>query len=197
MNGNKKNDAIEITQDVPSQILPQDNIGFKEDDTIGFQEDNKCNKKEVNILLANLVFLFHTIVIVFILLAPFSNIPAILILHVTFSISLILHWWFNSNECSLTYIESKLRGLHRTESFTYKFISPIYDISSTEWSKMCYIITIFLLCVSIYYLYNSERVSRAFSCYNKLSDDPEYSSKSFYQKSFVVFNCFKDLLIWC
>mgnify|MGYP000604092704 CR=1 FL=1 len=39
-------------------------------------------------------FLAHVVaVIIFILLAPFSNIPAFLILHVTFSFSLLLHWY--------------------------------------------------------------------------------------------------------
>jgi hypothetical protein len=194
MNGSKNN--VGIKDNISSQNKINETIGMYNGETIGMDNDEKCNKWGVNIFLANLVFLFHTIVVLFVLTAPFSNIPALLILHITFSISLILHWWFNSNECSLTYIEAKLRGLDKTQSFTHQFVAPMYEISSTEWSKICYIITILLLCVSIYYLYNSERVSRAFSLYNSLSDDPEYLTKSFYEKSIVVFNCFKDLLIW-
>lgn len=185
MNGSKNNIGINENQN-------NEPIDSNENKYI----DEKCDKRGVNIFLANLVFVFHTIVILFVLTAPFSNIPALLILHITFSISLILHWWFNSNECSLTYIEAKLRGLDKTQSFTHQFISPMYEISTTEWSKICYIITIVLLCVSIYYLYNSERVSRAFSLCKSLSNDPDYLTKSFYEKSFITFNCFKDLLIW-
>lgn len=171
-------------------------IGIPENSNQDLQKE-VCDVKGANIFLANLVYVFHTMVILFVLTAPFSNIPALLILHITFSASLLLHWWFNSNECSLTYIESKLRGLDKTESFTHKFVAPMYDISSTEWSKICYIITISLLCVSIYYLYNSERVSRAFVCYNNLTDNPDYIKKPFYERSVVIFDCFKDLLVWC
>jgi hypothetical protein len=157
---------------------------------------NTSKDKNVNIFLANLISIFHTIVVLFVLIAPFTNIPSLLILHITFSISLLVHWWFNNDECSLTYIESKLRGLDRTEGFTYKFIAPMYNISKTEWSRLCYIVTIILLCVSIYYLYKSERVSRAFECYKKITSDQEYLIKPFYEKIPIIFECFKDLLIW-
>jgi hypothetical protein len=160
-------------------------------------QDEKCDEKGANIFLANMIHLFHVVVIVFVLLAPFSNIPAFLILHVTFSFSLIVHWYNNNNECSLTYMESKLRGLDRTESFTHKFISPLYDISKTEWSKLCYIITIVLMSVSIYYLYHSDKVSKAWQCFNDTSINPEYKQMPFYEKLIVGFNCFKPLLIWC
>lgn len=210
MNGSKNNVGInenyrQMNLKVPSQnnepiksngnkYIDENNEPIKSNENKYI--DEKCDKRGVNIFLANLVFVFHTIVVLFVLTAPFSNIPALLILHITFSISLILHWWFNSNECSLTYIEAKLRGLDKTQSFTHQFVAPMYEISTTEWSKICYIITIVLLCVSMYYLYNSERVSRAFGLYKSLSNDPDYLTKSFYEKSFITFNCFKDLLIW-
>ena len=195
MNGSKNNVGInENYRQMNLKVPPQNNEPIKSNENKYI--DEKCDKRGVNIFLANLVFVFHTIVVLFVLTAPFSNIPALLILHITFSISLILHWWFNSNECSLTYIEAKLRGLDKTQSFTHQFVAPMYEISTTEWSKLCYIITIVLLCVSMYYLYNSERVSRAFGLYKSLSNDPDYLTKSFYEKSFITFNCFKDLLIW-
>jgi len=184
--------------DIDENNLKSNNLDIDENNlkSNNLDIDEKCDKRGVNIFLANLVFVFHTIVILFVLTAPFSNIPALLILHITFSISLILHWLFNSNECSLTYIEAKLRGLDKTQSFTHQFVAPMYEISTTEWSKICYIITIVLLCVSMYYLYNSERVSKAFGLYSSLSNNPDYLTKSFYEKSFITFNCFKDLLVW-
>jgi hypothetical protein len=203
MNGSKNN--VKIKNNLQSNEnnlqsnennLQSNENNLQSNENIGMDIDEKCDKRGVNIFLANLVFVFHTIVILFVLTAPFSNIPALLILHITFSISLILHWWFNSNECSLTYIEAKLRGLDKTQSFTHQFVAPMYEISTTEWSKICYIITIVLLCVSMYYLYNSERVSKAMSLYRSLSNNPDYLTKSFYEKSFITFNCFKDLLFW-
>lgn len=164
---------------------------------IGLVDDGTCDSKNTNLFLANMVRVFHTIVVIFILLAPFSNNPSFLILHITFSISLLAHWYANNNECSLTYIESKLRGLDRTKSFTHQFIAPLYDMSKTEWSRICYIVTIVLMCISIYYLYNSEKVARTFQCWKDISSTEDYKSLSFSQRMLARFHCFKDLFVWC
>jgi hypothetical protein len=143
-------------------------------------------------LLANIISLFHTIIIFFILLAPFTDIPAILILHITFSLCLLVHWWANNNICSLSYIESQLRGTDYTQSFTHKFIAPIYDISQTEWSKICKIITIILMCISIYNLYYSKKTSQILKCYNNLIQDKEFIKKPFINRFSSYILCFKD-----
>jgi hypothetical protein len=108
-------------------------------------------------LLANLIWIFHFIVVLFVVIAPFSNVPIILLLHATFSISLLVHWYTNNNICSLSLMESQLRGLDYTESFTHKLISPIYDISKTEWSNLSYIITLVLFTISAAKIYNDPR----------------------------------------
>lgn len=144
-----------------------------------------------NIFLANIIWFLHVLVILFILIAPFTNLTALLILHITFSISLLVHWVFNSDECSLTLLESQLRGIPRNESFSYKFISPVYNMSKTDWSYFCYIITISLMCVSIYKLYHSEKLSKTIKCFSERSKD-EIST---YNKMLIFFDCFKDLLI--
>lgn len=148
--------------------------------------------EESSLILANFISIFHTIIIIFILIAPFSNIPAILILHIAFSLCLLVHWWANNNICSLSYLESKLRGTDYTQSFTHKFIAPIYDISQTEWSKICKIITIILLCISIYNLYYSEKSSRIWKCYYKLIQDKEFMQKPFLNRISSYIFCFKD-----
>ena len=125
------------------------------------EDDNK------DLFLANIIRIFHILIILFILIAPFTNLTALLILHITFSTSLLVHWIFNSNECSLTLLESRLRGLPSNESFSYKFISPMYNISNTDWSYFCYIITISLMCVSIYKLYHSEKLAKLPSSYRQ------------------------------
>lgn len=179
-----------------------ENLKEPEIDIIGENENDtkveKCDETKTNILLANTIRIFHTIVVIFILLAPFSNIPAFLILHITFSVSLLLHWYTNNNECSLTYIEAKLRGLDRTQAFTHKFIAPMYEVSNTQWSTICYVVTITLMFVSIYYLYNSDKVYQALKCFNNRREIyPNYDSSTFYQKMIFTLDCFKPLLIWC
>lgn len=124
-----------------------------------------------SLYLANIISLFHSLIIIFILVAPFTSSLYILILHITFSMSLLLHWYHNSNVCALSIMESQLRGLDYTESYTHKFIAPMYDISKTTWSEICYIITIILMFVSIYRLWNSERWSVIKECYEKNKKD--------------------------
>jgi hypothetical protein len=154
-------------------------------------------KKEIEIIkeaspyknkfLADLVFLFHCIVIIFILFAPFTNIPAILILHITFSICLFVHWYANSNVCSLTVLEANLRGLERTDTFTHQFIGPVYDISTSEWSDIIWVITFFVMCVAIYKLYNSDKFKIAWECYRNIKKEESSWGKTM--------DCFKPLFI--
>lgn len=110
---------------------------------------------ETNIILANIIFVFHIIIILFILIAPFTNKIALLILHIVFSLCLLLHWHLNSNVCSLSILESHLRGLDYTNTFSHQFISPIYNISSTIWNDFTTIITLILMYISIIQLINN------------------------------------------
>jgi predicted neutral ceramidase superfamily lipid hydrolase len=140
-----------------------------------------------NVFLADLVFIFHCLIVAFVLFAPFTNIPSILILHITFSISLFVHWYANSNVCSLTILEGNLRGLDRTDTFTHQFIGPVYDISTTEWSNIVWYITVFIMCVSIYKLYNTDKFKTAWGCYQQLSKEETSWTKAF--------ECFKPLFL--
>ncbi len=146
----------------------------------------------LRLLLADFIFLFHCFIILFILFAPFTNIPAILILHITFALSLIVHWHANSNVCSLSIFEAHLRGLDsREETFTHKFVAPMYDISATEWSNIVWVITAVVACISIYKLYNTDKFKNAWECYMKIN--PNISG--FYDKLMHFTNCFKPLFI--
>ena len=151
---------------------------------------NMCNE-----FLANVVFVFHCLVVAFVVLVPLTYIPALHIIHITFSISLLVHWYCNSNVCSLSMIESKLRGLDYTESFTHRLIGPVYEISKTAWSRFCYIFTILLLCISLYKLVNSTKWKQAWDMFNKKSlefknQDKEISWRS---KIMTYICCFEPL----
>lgn len=121
----------------------------------------------LNNLLANFVFIFHCIIVIFVLSVPFLNnvTPAILILHIVFSISLFAHWYINSNQCSLTILESYLRGKDANDTFTYKFIAPMYDISKSKWNNIVWNITFILMCISLYKLYKTDKFKVACKCY--------------------------------
>ena len=151
--------------------------------------------KSSSLLLANFIWYFHTIVILFVLFGPFLNSPALWVLHITFSISLLVHWWGNNNMCSLSLFEAKLRGLDYTDSFSHQFIAPIYDISKTQWSQLSYIVTITLMSISIYYLYNSDAFSNALACYRELRNKYKNTEVSFGERLLSYIKCFTPLLI--
>lgn len=143
---------------------------------------------KTNILLANAVFLFHIIVVLFILFAPFSTTPAILFLHVVSCISLIVHWWGNSDTCSLSVLESNLRGIERSNTFTHQFIAPVYNITATEWSNIVWIITFIVMFMSIFKLYNSSAFKNSWNCY--INSSPK---KTMYESFRHILHCFEPI----
>ena len=90
----KKSNSTKSQKKVKVKASPKENINIVNNNSVEALEE-KCDEHSTNIFLANIIYAFHVAVIIFILLAPFSNIPAFLILHVTFSFSLLLHWYNN------------------------------------------------------------------------------------------------------
>lgn len=112
-------------------------------------------------LLANIIRIFHIIVTLFIIITPFVISDfLILLLHVVSCLSLLIHWYTNNSICSLTLLESKLRGIPLEHSFIYSFIAPVYQflnlemISENNLTSFIYISIIFLLSVSLYKIYD-------------------------------------------
>lgn len=128
-----------------------------------------------NIFLADLIYIFHFIIILFILFVPFTKTPSYLILHIVFSFSLLVHWYNNNNICSLSLFESKLRGIEYNNSFSHQFIAPVYDISSTKWGETCYYAVILLAIISFYNLITSEQWKFFKECLDKTK---EYINKN-------------------
>lgn len=127
-----------------------------------------------NILLANFINVFHILIILFVVSTPFiTDITYYLILHVALCVSLLVHWWANNNICGLSVVEAKLRGIEYSDSFTHQFVAPMYDISKTNWSNICYIVTISVMIYSIYKIYWSGKIGKTIELYNKLKQNNE------------------------
>ena len=124
----------------------------------------------INIFLANIVYYFHILIILFIIITPFINDVLLLVLHIVFCVCLFTHWYLQSDECVLTLIECKLRGIDKVNSLIYEFISPIYNINKTKFNKLSWIITLFMFIFSIYKLYNSNSLYQAIIFYNNLTE---------------------------
>lgn len=141
-------------------------------------------------LLANFITFFHICIILFIIFAPFTNILYFLILHVTFSISLLVHWYNNNNICSLSLFESKLRNLNHTQTFSHRLISPIYDISETNLSKLSYIIVITTMIISIYKIYTLPKTREIWKCIKGT-----YKEKMSFSKKLMLYgSCILEMM---
>lgn len=82
-----------------------------------------------------LINTLHLLVILFVLLAPFSNSNYLLLLHIIVVPFIIFHWVLNNNLCCLTimeaYIKEKTTGVKTSldECFVYQIVAPIYDFN--------------------------------------------------------------------
>jgi len=100
-------------------------------------------------ILANVIFLMHILLIVFMVAIPFLNIDwPFLMIHFMLCTTLIVHWLAHDDTCFLTWLESTLRGVPPTESFVYKLVSPVYKISDETVKILVIVSTIILGVVS-------------------------------------------------
>lgn len=125
-----------------------------------------------------IISVLHIIVILFVLLAPFSNSNYFLFMHIIIVPFIMLHWYLNNNTCSLTIAEKAIRqrmnkgvDVEDDECYTYKFIAPIYDFNKNheEYSRFIYILTSGLWLVSVYNLYTKFSNGSISSIYDLLS----------------------------
>lgn len=122
-------------------------------------------------MLETIIYIVHIFVILFVVIAPFINIPAISLLHFTLSLSLLTHWYLNNNTCCLTIAESYLRGVPTNESFLHKIISPIYmyPVSETKLSIISYTVIIILMSISFFRFVTSNQFKKFVTFPNKIN----------------------------
>jgi hypothetical protein len=124
---------------------------------------------------AGIVQTFHYLIIAFVLFAPFTHYAPLLILHISLAICLLVHWAANSNVCFLSVLESNLRGMPYTQTFSHSMISGIYDISDSQINFLCKTVTIVTMILSFYFLYNSGVYSR---CKQAYKSDDSYKARA-------------------
>lgn len=112
-------------------------------------------------ILANLVMLCHILLVLFIVVVPFTNSTYFLTIHAIITPFIMMHWVLNNNTCALTLIEQKLReqatGIKAdpNDCFTCRLINPVYDFANNyqEYSIFIYSVTTILFAISAYKLY--------------------------------------------
>jgi hypothetical protein len=128
--------------------------------------------------LLYLIIALHTILVLFIVTIPFIGKNYLLFLHIVTGITILFHWIFNNNICSLTIIEYKLREIisgkpvEKKDCFMARLIEPVYDFKKNHQSRriLLYTILIGLILLSIYKLrrnYKEGRLKNLFDFYLK------------------------------
>lgn len=112
-------------------------------------------------LLALLIQITHWMIIIFMLVAPFSQLAPILILHITSAWCLLVHWVGNNDICFLSLVEAKLRKIPYQQGFLHQFVSPVYNISDKTLSQICYTVVITTMTISMYNLLENPEFQKA------------------------------------
>jgi hypothetical protein len=118
---------------------------------------NKLISKSIIVLIT----ILHILVVMFVILIPFSNSNYLLLLHSTIVPFIIFHWIVNNNTCILTNIEHYLREkitgqkVDSNDTFMGRLINPIYDFKKNNETQKYFIYsaTIFLLLITLYKIY--------------------------------------------
>jgi len=103
--------------------------------------------------LANLIFLLHILIFLFVVLVPFIGPPLLILLNLIFMIGILFHWMLGSDVCALTVLESYLRGEPMTETFFGRLFGPMYRIDFKT-SKVLLLLLILLSIKKLLVHYN-------------------------------------------
>lgn len=92
--------------------------------------------------VADLIFLLHILIFLFVVLVPFIGSPLLVLLNLIFMIGILFHWVLGSDVCALTVLESYIRGQPMTETFFGRLFGPMYriDFKTSKLILMCLII---------------------------------------------------------
>jgi hypothetical protein len=115
-------------------------------------------------MLANVIFMVHLLFILFMVIIPFTENSLLHILHITTTVTLLVHWVLNSDACFLSLLESKIRNIEYTESFISRIVSPVYKLND---NSVVYIITILLSLISVTKLSKSLYLKKNIFIYDK------------------------------
>lgn len=104
--------------------------------------------------VAFLIAILHIVLIIFVLFGPWVPNKHILMLYIMVIPFIHMHWITHNDTCALTLMECKLRGVHPTESFFHRLVSPVYKFQEAEENIFVWLVTFMLWLVAIYKYYH-------------------------------------------
>ena len=129
-------------------------------------------------LLLYLIITLHALLVLFLVITPFTKVAPLLLLHAIIIPFILLHWVVNNNTCALTIAEYKIREyinggpVDRSHCFMARLMDPIYDFKKNNHSRRHFLYSsmIILWAISIYRLYSLRKtgVIKTFDDYFRL-----------------------------
>jgi hypothetical protein len=97
-------------------------------------------------LLADVIFLIHILIFVFLLIAPFSTNHRILLVELVFILGIIVHWWFGNSECCLTVLEKHIRNEPGdTKTIFGRIFGTVYTFGNDKLITQLGLLTLFMI----------------------------------------------------
>lgn len=82
-------------------------------------------------ILANMIFVIHLLIMLFVILVPFFGNQDLLFLNFAMMLGILVHWMGSDSTCCLTILEQKLRGeSDPTKTFFGKVMMPVYTFGN-------------------------------------------------------------------
>lgn len=102
-----------------------------------------------SVFLANVIWVLHIILVLWIVITPFTNNEPMLVLHVMVIPFLAMHWITGNDTCALTLMERYLRGCDSKDSFFHNLVSPVYKIDDKVIGNIAWVAALALWSVSL------------------------------------------------
>jgi len=117
--------------------------------------------------IANIIFILHLFLVIFILTAPLMDNEGILMMHAITIPFILLHWAANDNTCCLTVTESYFRkGVSKNDLFFHRLVGPVYE---PRHDTFILVGMLTLLGISLYKIY--KRKERIEAIFKMMKDD--------------------------
>lgn len=102
-----------------------------------------------DLFVANIIYVVHLVVLLFVVLAPFSSNQKVLTIEMALLFTILLHWITNNKVCCLTEFEKILRGESDDDNtFFGKIMGPVYTFGKD--SILPQVILFVLMMVTLY-----------------------------------------------
>ena len=105
---------------------------------------------------AIIIKMVHVLVLLFIVLTPFTNNEILISYNFIFILGMWMHWMMNSNVCVLSEIEYRLTGIKYNEGFINNVLTPIFELPKNSNVYITYGITGILFIVDCVKLYRAD-----------------------------------------